>query len=140
MIRDMTEPPSALPGRWPRESRQPGEARRSQRFLAPSVDNETLQRKSRREAPSFCRVAPIQIQMDFCSQALGPETNPRRQRWTARNTQVARWADNRPKAGRDPLLEGLEEHEPWMSDSLETWVGGLLVVLVGLVSAALAPL
>ncbi|MFP6641788.1 MAG: hypothetical protein VCC04_16195 [Myxococcota bacterium] len=41
--------------------------------------------------------------------------------------------------GDGPTVAASEESESWISESLEPWVGGLMVLLAGLASAALMP-
>lgn len=91
-------------------------------------------RRAPGEAAPLPHTLPAQIQMDFGTNALGSHAHPNIGHSTPGTLQIARRMDARPH------VDGPVEEALWISDRLEAWAGGLLVVLVGLVSAALTPL
>lgn len=83
---------------------------------------------------------PTQIQMDFGRGFPNPPAAPSR---SARRAQIARPERRRDKAPVGSTTKAsppCKKPDRWFSENLEPWVGGLMVVLVGLASVAFTPL
>jgi len=135
MSRDINPTPSTI---HPRGSRVPSPRSLADTSSPPNV--EALRPRFAHESSlSFRRSGPTQTQMDF-----GPDfLNPRPvSSMSSRTVPIALPDRNRadgPTVSGGPPAAGCEESESWISESLEPWVGGLMVLLAGLASAALMP-
>ena len=135
MSREINTPPSTI---HPRGSRVPSPRSLADTSSTPGV--EALRPRSAHEASlAFRRRSPAQTQMDF-----GPDfLNPRPvSSMSSRTVPIALPDQNRrddPTVDAGPPAAGCEDSESWISESLEPWVGGMMVLLAGLAAAALMP-